>query len=75
MARKCVPKSVPTDAAKPRPLTYSLQNFIRWMVGEAIPVSPKRDRSATEDPIMSAVEASLRSMLDELASAKEQAIR
>jgi 1-acyl-sn-glycerol-3-phosphate acyltransferase len=38
-------------------------------VGAAIPVSPKRDRSASEDPIMSAIEASLRSMLDDLASA------
>jgi len=38
------------------------------LVGEAIPISPKRDRSAAEDPIMSAIETSLRSMLDELAS-------
>jgi 1-acyl-sn-glycerol-3-phosphate acyltransferase len=47
------------------PMTATVQ------VGEAIPISAKRDRSATEDPIMSAVEASLRSMLDELASTKE----
>ena len=47
------------------PMTATVQ------VGEAIPVSPKRDRSATEDPVMSAVEVSLRSMLDELASAEE----
>jgi 1-acyl-sn-glycerol-3-phosphate acyltransferase len=47
------------------PMTATVQ------VGEAIPISPKRDRSATEDPIMSAIEASLRSMLDELASARK----
>ena len=40
-------------------------------VGEAIVVSAKRDRSATEDPIMSAIEASLRSMIDELAADRE----
>jgi hypothetical protein len=44
------------------PMTATVQ------VGEAIPVSPKRDKSATDDPVMSAIEASLRSMLDELAS-------
>ncbi len=32
-------------------------------IGEAIPVSPTRDRGAPEDPLMAAVEASLRSML------------
>ena len=42
------------------PMTATVQ------VGEAIPVGPERDRSATEDPIMSAIEASLRSMLREL---------
>ncbi len=46
------------------PMTVTVQ------VGEAIPVRAKRDRSATEDPLMSAVEASLRSMLNELASAR-----
>ena len=44
------------------PMTATVQ------VGEAIPVSPKRDRSVIEDPIMSAIEASLLSMLDEMAS-------
>ena len=39
--------------------------------GEAIPVTAKRDRSATEDPIMSAIETSLHSMLDELAGARK----
>lgn len=46
------------------PMTATVQ------VGEAIAISPKRDRSATEDPVISAIEASLRSMLDELASAR-----
>jgi hypothetical protein len=36
-------------------------------VGEAIAVSPKRARGGGEDPIMVALEASLRSMLDFLA--------
>ena len=40
-------------------------------VGEAIPVSPARDRRASEDPLMAAVEASLRSMLEEPASVRE----
>lgn len=44
------------------PMTATVQ------VGEAIPISPNRDRSATEDPIMSAIEASLLSMLAEMAS-------
>ena len=39
-------------------------------VGEPIPVSPKRDRSATEDPIMLAIETDLCSMLEELASSR-----
>jgi 1-acyl-sn-glycerol-3-phosphate acyltransferase len=46
------------------PMTATVQ------VGEAIPISPKRDRSATEDPVMAAIETSLRCMLDELASAR-----
>ncbi|HZL87156.1 MAG TPA: 1-acyl-sn-glycerol-3-phosphate acyltransferase [Pirellulaceae bacterium] len=37
-------------------------------VGEAIEVSPERDRSATIDPLMTAIEASLQRMLDRLAS-------
>jgi len=36
-------------------------------VGEAMEVSPKRDRQATVDPIMSGIEQALTSMLDELA--------
>jgi hypothetical protein len=32
-------------------------------IGEAILVSPARDRGAPEDPLMAAVETSLRSML------------
>jgi hypothetical protein len=40
-------------------------------VGEAIPVPPARDRGAQEDPIMAAIEASLRSMLEELAATRE----
>ena len=40
-------------------------------VDEAIPVSATRDRGATEDPLMAAVEASLRSMLESLAASRE----
>jgi 1-acyl-sn-glycerol-3-phosphate acyltransferase len=40
-------------------------------VGEAIPVGASRDRTATEDPLMTAVEASLRSMLESLAGTRE----
>jgi hypothetical protein len=47
------------------PMTATVQ------VGEAITVNPVRDRGAPEDPLMVAVEASLRSMLEELASARE----
>ena len=36
-------------------------------VGEAIEVSPERDRSAEVDPLMSRVEESLQGMLDRLA--------
>ena len=36
-------------------------------VGEAMEVSPKRDRQATVDPIMSGIEQALTRMLDELA--------
>lgn len=55
-----------TDACRiHRPMSATVQ------VGEAIPVSPKRDRSATEDPIMSAIETNLRSMLHELAATRE----
>jgi 1-acyl-sn-glycerol-3-phosphate acyltransferase len=43
------------------PMTATVQ------VGEAIAVSPKRARGGGEDPIMVALEASLRSMLDFLA--------
>ncbi|MCU0960428.1 MAG: 1-acyl-sn-glycerol-3-phosphate acyltransferase [Pirellulaceae bacterium] len=46
------------------PMTAKVQ------VGEAIPVSPARDRRDTEDSLMAAVEASLRSMLQELATAR-----
>ena len=44
------------------PMTATVQ------VGEAIPVSAKRDRAATEDPITTAIETSLLAMLDEMAS-------
>jgi 1-acyl-sn-glycerol-3-phosphate acyltransferase len=37
-------------------------------VGEAIPVSPTRQRGTTDDPLMAEIEAQLRSMLEELAS-------
>lgn len=38
----------------------------RVRIGEAIPVNPARDRGASEDPLMTAIEASLRGMLEEL---------
>jgi hypothetical protein len=40
-----------------RPMTVSVQ------VGEAIPVSPTRDRSAAEDPAMSALDKQLHDMI------------
>ncbi len=41
-------------------------------IGEPIPVATGRDRGAAEDPLMTAVEANLRAMLDELAAARDQ---
>jgi len=38
----------------------------RVQIGEAITVSPARDRAASEDPLMTAVEGSLRGMLEGL---------
>lgn len=38
-------------------------------VGEAIPVSPARDRGAADDPIMTAIESALRTMLAEMPNA------
>ena len=40
-------------------------------VGDAIPVSMTRERGAPDDPLMAAVETSLRSMLAELASSRQ----
>jgi hypothetical protein len=38
-------------------------------IGEAIEVSPERDRKAPIDPLMTAIQASLQAMIDELAAA------
>ncbi len=38
-------------------------------VGEAIEVSPERDKQAAVDPLMTAIQASLQTMIDELAAA------
>ena len=40
-------------------------------IGEPIPVSPKRDRKAETDPIMSAIETKLQGMLDDLGRESE----
>jgi hypothetical protein len=41
-----------------RPMTVTLT------VGEALPVNPARERGAAEDPLMAALEASLKRMLE-----------
>ncbi len=52
-----------TDACRVySPMTAMVQ------VGEAIPVSPSREGRTREDPVMATVEASLRSILEELAA-------
>jgi hypothetical protein len=38
-------------------------------IGEAIAVSPERDRKAEIDPLMTAIQSSLQTMIDELAAA------